>query len=375
MNAQPFPPKRRTLWFAIALLTLLPTLACVDKPAPGGTADTRLYLYDNASKTVKVWDDVNALYTATEAPDPSRDIRGERLAKVGTLGWGGMAMDGAGDRLYLVSAAGVVTRLEKVSSLNGKIKDATSVATFTLGDGAKDAFSGGSVFGQAAVNGDSDMLYVTETSKNRQATRLWKVPHASTAQGHIPLDKAIKGPAGDRGSLGVAAGKDGMVYAYFAGGEPMEGAHNGEEHAGARLRFGQGQFEHTVLGDRTLLRDKTTTYGTLAYDPGREELYVARQASRGSHPAVVVFKADQLDGRTLDPAPSRSLGDASTHLKHLRFITHGGAKDWLAGADLEKGKGTHFLHLWKAPHEGGSATTITLDSDLQVGGLAFDGQN
>jgi hypothetical protein len=368
------PCKRFILWFA-ALLTLLPILGCVDKPAPGGTAGTRLYLYDNASKSVKVWDDVEALYTATQAPDYSRELKGDRIAKVGILGWGGLAVDHSNDRLYLVAANGVVTRVEKASTLNGKIKQASSVGTFTLGDPDQDRFSGGSVFGQAALNSDRDVLYVTETSKSRKATRVWKVANAGTAKGIVPLGRALKGSEGDEGALGVAAGKGGTLYAYFIHGEPVPDDRSGHEHEGARIRFGQGELGKAILGDRTLLEDTTTTYGSLAYDASRDELYVSRQASRGSHPPVVVFKADQFDGRTLNPAPVRTLGGATSTLEHLRFISHGGTKDWLAGADMVKGKGTFHLHLWKAPQEGGAATTLRLDSDLQVAGLALDGEN
>jgi hypothetical protein len=368
-------PKSFPFLLLFVAAALLGMVGCVDKPGAGDTSGTRVYVYDNTSGTVKVWDDALTLYTSTTTPSPTRTLSGGSISNRAPLAWGGLAVDTSANRLYLVSATGVVTRIERVSTQNGAITQASDISTFNLGDPGTDRFSSGSVFGQAAMNPGTGTLYVFESSADRISTRVWVVPAAGTVTGTVPKTNAIGGTGNDKGFGGVASGQGAQFYSFFAGGDTIYDYLNQNPQDGPRIRTGSSGFTNVIVGATTLLSDTSTTYGSLAFDSGNSVLYVSREASSASLPAVLVFSNAQLTGSILNPAPARSLGDTADQLPLLRFITHAGTKDWLAGGNVVTGAGTNNLFLWKAPSAGGVATRITLDSGVQVGGIALDGSN
>lgn len=383
------PRSLSAAFLALALLGL-GSMGCVDKLA-GDTSGTAVYVYDNASENVKVWNDVNALFvaatpaTATATPPPDRVITAGKIANVAPLAWGGLAVDTYTNKLYLVaSTGGTVTRIEKVNTQKDNLTQTSDVISFTLGaDG--DLYAGGT-FGQASVNAGTGTLYVTETNSNQSKARIWMVPKAaSVANGStISLQGSIVTnlDAGDKGYAGVAAGQGTMVYGLFPNGNTVtdELGNNGQE--GPRLRAGNGLFTNAtgvVVGENTLLTAPGTTvasaYGSLAYDSSNLALYVARQDPTGTLPPVLVFTNAQMLGTTLNPAPSRVMGDTAAELSTLRILSHAGKKDWLAGADLGAGSGANSLHLWKSPSAGGKSTPVFLATGVQVGGIALAGGN
>jgi len=80
-------------WGALAVLSL--SMACVDKIG-GDTGVAPLYVYDGASNSVLVWDDINDLYDDATAgktiPGPNRTITLSTAAPSLQLAWGGMAV-------------------------------------------------------------------------------------------------------------------------------------------------------------------------------------------------------------------------------------------------------------------------------------------
>jgi hypothetical protein len=368
-------PKSSLLLSLLLAATLLGMVGCVDKVGAGDTSGTRVYVFDNASGTVKIWDDALTLYTSTTTPSPTRVLTGGSISNRAPLGWGGLAVDTTANRLYLVSATGVVTRIERVSTQNGAITQASDISTFSLGDPGSDRFSSGSVFGQAAVNPGTGTLYVAESSADRVSTRIWVVPGAGSVTGNVPKSNAISGVVDDKGYGGVAPGQGSLFFSFFAGGDTIYDGLGQNPQDGARIRTGSGAFNYVIVGANTKLTDTATTYGSLAYDSGNNVLYVCREASSSSLPAVLVFTNSQLTGSILNPVPARNLGDTADQLPLLRFITHAGTKDWLAGGNVATGTGTNNLYLWKAPSAGGVATRISLDSAVQVAGIALDGSN
>ena len=369
---------------AILISAFLGMVGCVDVPAGGGTAGTSIYIYDNGTGSVLKWNDVNALYNAataaTAVPSPDATITAGSIQLRNPLAWGGLAVDATANCMYLVSATGGVTRINSLSIQTGAITQASYLTSFTLGTPGTDPYSGGT-FGEACVNPDTNTLYVTETSASRTTCRIWVVSGASTyAQATVPVSSVIASIADDMGFAGVAAGTGSMIYGYFPSGDSIyPGITESNPQDGARIRGGSPAFDilsksKVLVGNLTQLSDSGTTFGSLGYDSINNLLYVSRNAATGTLPAVLVFGTGEFTSG-FNQAPSAVLGDTVTGLPNLRFITHAGIKDWLAGADEDSSLGTRYLYLWKSPSVGGSSTQVTLGAGIQVGGIALDGSD
>ena len=380
---------------AVLALVMLGAQGCVDKPTSGATSGTALYIYDNASHSVKAWNDVNALWTAvnpvapataTAVPAPDREITGDSISSMAPLAWGGIAVNSYSNTMYLVSAkGGKVTRIQRANSQNGWLSQISDITTFTLGANGE-LYSGGS-FGQASVNTGTGALYVTETNSDLTLARIWLIPNASTIadQGVVTpvASYSVLNPnTSDSGVAGVAAGQRTAVYGFFSGGSAVTpgGTSGGSNQTGPRIRSGPGYFANfVVVGANTSLLDpsSTTTYGSLGYDSLDGELYVSRQSSSTTLPAVLVFSNAQISGLIVNPAPSRALGEKASDLPLLRIIAHPGTKDWLAGANTDSTllKGTNTLLLWKNPSQGGLSSALLLDPGVQIGGMALASSN
>jgi hypothetical protein len=355
---------------AIALLLM----GCVDPDQSGGgsTSGTALYVYDGADSPstgrLMVWDDVNTLYTDPLAV-PTRTISGAALDKVLSLGLGGMSMDSAGNRLYMVSTTGDVARIESVRRKSGVLSSTSDVVTFTLGNGSSDRLTG-SRFGQACIDPQTSTLYVTETGDSD--SRIWVIQNpAQYGQNDTVAIQTIS-TSGDRKGHGVAAWL-GTVYATFMEGNPVIGG-DLTQYTGPRLRKGSSAGfsanSNVLVGT---LKTQLRRYGALAYDSGNLQVYVAcHLADSGSaEPPILVFKSGQFSPG-LDQAPEKTLGDST--LNNLRILAHGGNKDWLAAATSTGESPSNVVYLWRNPLTATTPRTISLNG-AKVRGLAFDGNN
>ena len=379
---------RLALSSALLMVAFLGTVGCVAVPAGGGTSGTSVYVYDNGSGNVLKWNDANVLYGAPSAmTTPDVTISSGSIQIRNPLAWGGLAVDATANCMYIVSATGGVTRINSLSTQTGPITDSSYLTTFTLGTAGVDPYPNGS-FGEACVNPNTNTLYVTETGSGRSTCRIWVVPGASSyAQATVPVSSVIASVADDMGFAGVAAGSGSLIYGYFPYGDSIyPGITQSNPQNGGRIRAGSPSFDplsqtKVLVGTNTELSDSTTTFGSLAYDSINNLLYVSRNADSGAQtplPAVLVFGTGQFTSG-FNQAPNAVLTDtvalAPAGLSNLRFITHAGIKDWLAGADMLGTAGTNNLYLWKSPSVGGASTLVTLPAGIQVAGIALDGSD
>lgn len=344
-------------------------LGCTDSTNTSGTA---LYAFDSTSCHVLVWDDVSALQAGgSSAIAPTRTLSGSAMGSIQTgganLAWGGLALDSSSSRLYLVSTAGTVVRVENASSASGEISGTQNIVTFYLGQGS-DRLSGGN-FGQASVDSNGATLYVTES--NSQTSRVWRISNPSRISDGSTVSLSDMAVSGDTGCTGVAAGRSGGVYAYCDGGTNVKDPLN-VSYSGPRLRTGTGGLSSNVLiGGKTQLGK----YGCLAMDYGNSKLFVGvhNTDATGTTSPILVFSTGTFN-MGWNQAPDMVL--TASGLTNLRLITHPGNKDWLVGAEATSGSGAgrNVLWIWQSPLNASSTpTTVTLDSTVKILGLAMDG--
>ena len=371
--------------FLPTLLAALGGLGCVNPPPPD-TTKTPLYVYDQTSRSVLVWEDVNAiadLASGTAAPAPNRTITSSLFNNMGVLAWGGMALNTYTNELFLVSESGNVVRVEKAATQAGDLEQVLDIATFTLGNPSTDRLTS-SVFSQISVDTSTGNLYACETGSNALC-RIWlvsgpnNIPNLGTAAAGTYVQDTV---APDTGGFGATVGPSGSVVGYFLGGQYVIDS-LGNENTGPRLRIANGTsfdpLDNVIVGTNTLLGDTTTLYGSLAYDADYNNIYVARTLSGGQ--AVEFFGQGQFTAGTMNQAPAGALPDTSASLPNLRIIAHARTKDWLAGADVlpatvtatSSGAGTNQLHLWKAPSLLPASAAYSLGGTVAIRGMALDG--
>lgn len=366
---------------------LLATLGCVDHNQGGKT----LYVFDNASKQVKVWDDVNALHdlgTGGTAASPDRTISCASLSGV-TLAWGGLAVDSATNRIYLLSEAGTVYVITNASTASGALPtdNNTYFYSFNLGD-STDRYDS-DAFGQLAVDPTSNYLYAMESTLTGNKSRVWRVASPSTQYyTKLAASSSTTNAGSDTFGAGVAAMNGGEAFGLFGNGSTVFGGPGATtSYTGARLRltsgksfpsdpsFGLPNYQgNVVIGDATTLT-ASLSYGALAYDNQNSQLYVLAQ---GSGP-VLVWDRSQF-GFTYNQAPTRSLANGSGLLTGLRTLSHPFDSDWLLGAyytvaptTTATGTGGTTLLIWKDPSGGGTPVQVTLPGSLEVRGMAIGG--
>ena len=361
----------------------------------GGSSGRTLYVYDNLSSSVRVWTDVNTVYAAaaagTAVAAPDRVISSSLYSSI-TLGWGGLALDDNRDRLYLVTQAGMVFDIHGAGSQDGSIAATSDITGFALGE-ATERYSSGSVFGAAAVDPGSDLLYVLETALDGSGCRVWKIGAPDALANDTVLTPASSYTTGlgtDTFGSGVAAVPALGVFGLFGGGSAIYTASS--TYTGPRLRLGDGgSFAATtsagygydvIVGGDTLL-GSSITYGSIAYDASNACLYVLD----GPGPTGIhVFDKNQFTSGQLDAAPSRTLGDSAASLAELRILAHPPYSDWLLGAGYSVttagtgiGTGLPTLYLWKNPSDGGTAVQAALPASasgsLQIRGMAIGAGN
>lgn len=384
-------------------LGLLAPLALALLAGCGGRRGDTLYVFDAASRTVLAWDDLDGLQRAAREhkalPPADRQIKSGQFDDL-RLAWGGLVVDGATDRLYLVSTQGTVYAIARASAQKGpKPLRKADLTWFRLGSG-KDG-EGGRGFGPASLESGHNLLYVVEQDRDGRNPSVWHVPQVSkirpgsslTAEGH-----AVRGKDGtDRTGVGLAAVPGGRFFALFGDGEPVDPG-DGSSVRGPRLRQGHsrgGKGELPVnsrdqpvqflTGPGTRLKDRFT-YGSLGFDAHRHELYVlAGTASSAEAPReVLVFGESQFHGH-YDQAPQRTLSGVPDALRILALAPDG---NWMVGAAFTpeagdsdnrrarstgQGTGQSGLTLWANPHLGEPPIALPdLPGAREIRGLAID---
>jgi len=381
--------KTTTLRLLTLSAALLAALGCV-KDTSGGTP---LYVYDNASSSVKVWNDVDKVYAAAKAstavPAADRTITSTVIGNI-DLAWGGLAQDNNSNRIYLVSTDGIVYVITKANTQNGSISNTSDITSFHLGASGTDRFSQGSVFGQASVDGGQNILYVLENANDGSATRVWRITGASQVGNESTFSPATSftvGVSNDTFGCGVAAVPGGNYYGLFGGGGTIYNGDGTLNYSGARIR--QSPFvalplvsSGVQIGPNTGL-GSPLAFGGLAYDSQNSAIYVfAPTSSAPASASILVFNNSKFTSG-LNQAPSRTLGDAAGALNTLRTISHPATGDWLLGVNftvsptsvIGEGAGGPSLLIWKAPSGGGAAVSATMPGTTEIRGMAIGGTN
>ncbi|MCL1908605.1 MAG: hypothetical protein FWG12_04470 [Holophagaceae bacterium] len=372
--------------FAALLAAFGLLLGCVDpEDAEGssGTGGTSLYVFDSsdgASSRILVYSDVATLFNDPET-SPSRQLRGTKIEKVKNLAWGGMCFDTNGNRLYLVSEAGDVVRIDRVRSQNGDISSPFDIVSFMLGSSDSERLSNGK-FGQAMVNPMTSALYVTES--NSSSSRVWVISNpGALSDGATVGNSGYLSVPGEKGGTGVAVGTDGSIYAYLDDGSFFTDPLSGVSYSGPRLRKGNSAgFPLTtsvIVGDSSepVNKTKLARYGCLAVDSDgyvymSRHLWDAGLDTSGSEDSILVFSPGQFNpGR--NQAPERTFSNTID----LRIISHAVTRDWLVGASSNGDFGRDRLWIWRAPSSvvAMSSKDFSVGSGAAIRGLALDGNN
>jgi hypothetical protein len=350
-----------------ACAILVVSFACKGKNS-GSTAGTALYTFDGATKTIMVWNDLESFYDATSTPAPARTISADLIgSQIANLGWGGMCLDPTRGVLYLVSDSGNIIRIARIRNQNGTISGtSTDLVSFSLSTTGR--LTNGK-FGQAAVDPQTDTLYITESGDS--STQIWVVSGASSQPQNATISLKALQVSGDTGGTGVAAGQ-GVVYGFYLSGNPVSTV-GSDALTGPRLRKGSSSgftANNVIIGGSTGLGQ----YGSLALDYGNAYLFVARHnTDAGATGAPVgVFQTGQF-GLTFNQAPVSTVGDAAEE-PDLRVIAHPGNKDWLVGLRGSGSTAYNTLILWKSPLGGTAAKAVTVSpSTTEFYGVALDG--
>lgn len=365
----------------LPLLVLGAALACVDPDGSGSLSGTSLYVFDaakDATNRVLVWDGLDTKVDET-TPAPTRQIRSDYFERVKDLAWGGMVVDEAAGRLYLVGRDGDVVRVDKVRSKNGTITDKLEVVGFTLGDNSS-RLSGGR-FEQASFDRTANRMYVMEVSDS--ASRVWVIasPNAVQDGGKVTPQYVPNGNDTDKGGCGVAAHSH--LFAYFADGpaviDPLQNRFQGPR-IWRGSEAGLGGSGRVVVGGKTTLtaQDKV---GVLAYNAANFRLYVGRhlQSSGATGAPILVYTNSEFN-LGYDQAPAMTLGDAS--LNQIRILATTPGRDWLvAGTGTASGSGTEITqggntaYVWRNPAVTKTPLVFPLGAGVQARGMALDGSN
>ncbi len=355
----------RRLLMGLLASVLLVAMGCKEPDgSSGGTTGVALYAYDSTTSSVFVWSDLSALYDSTSATvAPTKTITSSVFgSKIGSLAWGGLCLDPQGGYLYLVSDTGDIVRVSNIRSQSGTVAN-SDVVSFSLSNTGR---LSGSTFGQASLDAQNNILYITENSSS--GTQIWVVSNAGNQVQSASIDLQPLQMSGDSGGTGIAAAS-GVVYAFMKDGNTV----GIDALSGPRLRKGNSTAfdpSQVILGSSTALG----VYGSLALDTGNGYLFVARHNTDAASTAapIQVFRTGQF-GQAYDQAPTATLGSA-TDQPDLRVIAHAGTKDWLVGLRGSGSTAYATIYLWKAPMGGTAAKAINASPTTSLfKGVAVDG--
>jgi hypothetical protein len=363
---------RRLLMGLAAALPLL-LVSCIkgSGSSSGAVNGTALYLFDGAASQILVWKDLSATYDAATPPSADLALSSSALTRSQPVAWGGMAVDTQRNHLYLLYQDGSIIRIDQLRSQSGTIQS-NNLVLFTL-DSAQRLT--GSVFGQLALDIQSDTLYACEQGKSG-TSRVWAVsqPDAIANSGKAAFNTVSDDESGT-GSVGVAAGQNG-IYAYFAGGNQVTSGIS--TYNGPRLRKGaSGAFgtSNVIIGGTTGLDQSTT--GSLAIDTANSTVFVGLDAgstSAGSPTGgapVLAFQTGQF-GLAPNQQPKFWLGSAATGA--ILALSHAGTRAWLVGLQGAKSAGFQTILVWKQPASGVAAKALAMGpASAQYLAAALDG--
>lgn len=345
--------------FHAAMTALLIGMGCTKD-----SSSITLYVFDGASSTIKAWDDLEKIYDAGALPEPSRIIQSGALSSVKDLAWGGMVVDPYGNRIFLVAKNGALVRIDRIRSQNGDVPKADTTG-FTL-----NSDMGGSNFGQAALD-NVGTLYIPESTNN--SVKLWILQNAGTLISAPTEKKYITTVEGDK-LCNSAACQGSAVFAYFGQGNEIEPLNT--KFYGARVRMSSGgsfiQNQNTLINQDP---EKFGTIGSLAMDTANNYLFIChRNGDTEDNPTltpIVAYSVSDISQGPVQRDPLLRLGTFDSH-PNLRFIAHGGNRQWLAAADSVNGAPSANIYLWKDPATPNSTPkTLSLEAGAQVLGMGF----
>lgn len=363
--------RRLLLGFSLALPLLLS--GCIKSGDGAGAVNgTKLYLYDGAASQILVWNDLATTYDAAATPAADLTLTSSALARSKPVGWGGMALDTSRNCLYLLYQDGSVIRIGQLRSQSGAIAS-SDLVLFTLDSSQRLT---GSVFGQLALDSQTDTLYACESGSSG-TSRVWTVSSPDTLpnSGTAPL-AVISDDESGTGSLGVAAGQS-SVFAYFAGGNQVTSSslttYNGPRlRGGTRSAFGASDV---IIGDTTGLDQSAT--GSMAFDTAGNTVFVGLDTgstSAGSPTSGAPVLAFQTGQFGLSPNQQPHYWMTSLGTGTLAAIAHAGTKAWLAGVQTSGGAGVQEIVVWKQPASGVVSKPLVLGpSTALYRAVAMDG--
>ncbi len=355
---EPTSIRARRLLLSLSAAIPLLLMGCIKGGSSGGvTSGTALYLFDGSASQVLVWKDLSATYDAPTTPAADLTLTSSALVRSKPVAWGGMVVDTERNHLYLLYQDGSVIRVDQLRSQSGTIVS-SNLILFTLDSSQRLT---GSVFGQLALDSQTDTLYACESGSSG-TSRVWTVnqPDTLANSGTAPLVTVSDDESGT-GSVGVAAGQS-AAFAYFAGGNQVISGIN--TYNGPRLRKGTSSAfasSNVIIGDTTGLDQSTK--GSLAFDTAGSTLFVGLDigstsaTSPTSGAPVLAFQTGQF-GLSPNQQPHFWLNSSGTGT--LAALAHAGTKAWLVGVQSSAGAGVQSIVVWKQPASGVTAKTLTL---------------
>src|SRR5690348_2675445 len=368
----------RTRRLLLGLAASLPLLlvGCIKGTgsSSGAINGTTLYLFDGAASQILVWKDLSATYDAATTPAADLTLTSTALTtRSQPLAWGGMALDTQRNHLYLLYQDGSVIRIDQLRSQSGTITS-SNLVVFTLDSSQRLT---GSVFGQLALDAQTDTLYACEHGTSG-ASRVWAVSQPDTiVNSGVAAFGTVADDESGTGSVGVAAGQ-GAVFGYFAGGNQVITGGGLNTYNGPRLRKGaSGAFVpgSVLIGDTTGLDQSAT--GSLAVDTANNMLFVGLDLgsttvnSPTAGAPVLAFQTGQF-GLAPNQPPKFWLGTSSTGA--IMTLSHAGSKAWLVGLQGSASTGIQTILVWERPASGVAAKAIAIGPpSSQYRAAALDG--
>jgi hypothetical protein len=365
--------RRLLLGLAAGLPLLL--LSCIKGTgsSSGATNGTALYLFDGAASQILVWKDVSATYSAATTPAADLTLTSTALTRSKPVAWGGMAVDTQRNLLYLLYQDGSVIRIQQLRSQTGTIQS-SNLVVFTVNNTSP---LPGSVFGQLALDSQTDTLYACESGTS-SSSRVWAVSQPdAVANGSAASSAIVTDDESGTGSVGAAAGQ-GVVFGYFAGGNQVITGGGLNTYNGPRLRKGTSSAfvpGSVLIGDTTGLDQSAT--GSLALDTANNMLFVGLDtgSTTANSPTagapVLAFQTGQF-GLQPNQQPKFWLGTPSTGA--IMVLSHAGTKAWLVALQGTKSAGIQTILVWQQPASGVAAKAIAIGpSSAQYLAVTMDG--
>lgn len=353
---------KRMGFLAVALVAMGLGMGCIDDVA-STAGSVSLYFYDDASDSVKVWDGADIAFEQSAPEKPDREITGTQFDKDKGLTVGGLAFDDSNNCLYLLFKSGKMVRIDRVRSQNGDLSSSSDVVSFKL-DSSKFLDGTNQELTQLTIDSGQGALYIAEKSDSQG--RFWYVPDAARKTSLDVIAPSEINTTENTKCTGVAAFNS-ALYAYYGGGDPIaDNSSPSKDLSGARLRMGAASGWMPRANVFVYPDDTLGNLGSLALDRDNNVLYLCRQQGDAlMQPPILAYETKDFS-TGFSFKGYRELGKAS-ECPGMKFITHAGSQDWLAGAG-----GNGNIYMWKNAKDGQAFKALSV-SGAQIMGLAFDG--